>query len=768
LAPLLISSLEQPSGEVILQLAKLRRMSGTRRYQRRFVQRVAPLLIRPPRGALWCLRHQNDMEAILAAAELIFDSAFEVFSKGWYERGRLLLVDKKRAKTLQSAAQQLRDLSNEQQMDGLALGFHGGRRRSSMTMTATVRGDVGGAKESMLAEWEVVAVDRQIRASIGSVMSMDWSRTTVIHADIPKPHNRRATGSSLGSRRVSAILHTPAVPSSPRSPQRSGGVKMTSSPTTVSLRTTPEPIADMPATPILALNSAGRSLSPPSLRLPHSPPSLQRATSQSDTPVSAALSQSPVPSPKSPFHESRVDSVSTQHPALSPKRNLAPHTPVSGFAAIPVPASTTPLSPSSIGTSGSDAYRPVPVAYSSHTAGAPSHYRMLTSTVAERKRTVAACRALRAQIQRFEDAFVQLHGRPPKGASERAPLATTYVQYKEWKRAIRADAACRIQALFRGSSTRWRLLLLNDPKFNKVLLTRMGRIKDHDQILIPLEIDRSLAPHFPTAVSPSRSLPPGPKLPWANKIVRRRSAGDRGESLQAASGASRGYPSSPPAPTMQLTASDTSCTSEFDGLSLPELQAHKRDLKQQLKQYDINFARRHARMPVKAEKEPIRHLYESYNTLKSLITQLETEGHHAPADNAPNRRSPVQGSPPLNALLPPHRLSPTSGSERSDSDDSNVARAGPVLTPRARRKLPVGGSPPMAANRQPPAVVQDLAALKTEKSQLHQMLRSYEKDFFREHNRQVSSFTDIQPVASQYRRYKDIKKSIAALQGDGG
>ena len=59
LAPLLITSLEQPSGEVILMLAKLRRMCGTARYQRRFVQRVAPALIRPPRGAMWCLRLTN-------------------------------------------------------------------------------------------------------------------------------------------------------------------------------------------------------------------------------------------------------------------------------------------------------------------------------------------------------------------------------------------------------------------------------------------------------------------------------------------------------------------------------------------------------------------------------------------------------------------------------------------------------------------------------------------------------------------------------------
>jgi hypothetical protein len=53
---------------------------------------------------------------------------------------------------------------------------------------------------------------------------------------------------------------------------------------------------------------------------------------------------------------------------------------------------------------------------------------------------ISACRALRAQIIRFEDAFVQLHGRHPKRAVERFPLATTYRHYRSWKRAIRADA----------------------------------------------------------------------------------------------------------------------------------------------------------------------------------------------------------------------------------------------------------------------------------------------------------------------------------------
>ncbi|KAI2497181.1 hypothetical protein MHU86_17329 [Fragilaria crotonensis] len=79
LSPLLISSLEKVSGQVILNLAKIRRLCGTPRYQRRFVQRVGPYLVRPSRAAPWCLRHQHDMEAILAAVELILDSAEDIF-----------------------------------------------------------------------------------------------------------------------------------------------------------------------------------------------------------------------------------------------------------------------------------------------------------------------------------------------------------------------------------------------------------------------------------------------------------------------------------------------------------------------------------------------------------------------------------------------------------------------------------------------------------------------------------------------------------------
>ena len=94
--------------------------------------------------------------------------------------------------------------------------------------------------------------------------------------------------------------------------------------------------------------------------------------------------------------------------------------------------------------------------------------------------------------------------------------------------------------------------------------------------------------------------------------------------------------------------STNSQTASLGDLSLSDLVSQKRDLKALLKSYDLNFARDHGRMPVKAEKEPIRHLYEQYNALKAHITMLEVGGapkssqqsgnisHHQPAASGEN------------------------------------------------------------------------------------------------------------------------------------
>ena len=76
-----------------------------------------------------------------------------------------------------------------------------------------------------------------------------------------------------------------------------------------------------------------------------------------------------------------------------------------------------------------------------------------TTRKIDRKLAVRACRVLRLQIKAFEDAFSETSKRRPRG-SDRRPLASTYRQYRDWKRCIRHDAAAAIQGLCRRRRAR--------------------------------------------------------------------------------------------------------------------------------------------------------------------------------------------------------------------------------------------------------------------------------------------------------------------------
>ena len=47
-----------------------------------------------------------------------------------------------------------------------------------------------------------------------------------------------------------------------------------------------------------------------------------------------------------------------------------------------------------------------------------------------------------------------------------------------------------------------------------------------------------------------------------------------------------------------------------------------------------------------------------------------------------------------------------------------------------------------------------------EKKDLHAFLKSYERDFNSRNGRPVMRHDDIQPVAREYARYKDLKQAI--------
>lgn len=426
----------------------------------------------------------------------------------------------------------------------------------------------------------------------------------------------------------------------------------------------------------------------------------------------------------------------------------------------------------------------------------------------ERKRTVAACRALRAQINRFEDAFFAQNGRPPKGALERAPLATTYAQYREWKRNIRADAACRIQAIFRGARlrievekngsvndfySRWRSIILR-------VRRRNTGSSYPSQLSIPVEIDEVgesgqngfigfngdegrgdgvevvISPHAEPKTYPNQQTHSKGVGMWqrrrnpsneksSGKPLKRLDGG-KGRSSQSHQNQHQQNQSSSISSETNISqefrsnikgSEVTNASSSLEHMTLSELLTEKRNLKNRLKQYDMDFHRKHKRMPVKVEKEPIRHLYEIYNSLKSRIQTLSNNDNNSISTSATPQLQTMQSERSVVASRYsqdsfPEAHSPATSRHVGRRDKQNSTSSSSTLSSLS------SGTPSGATSSD------RLEILRAEKTKLHQMLRSYEKDFYKEYQRQVSSFADIRPVASQYRRYKEIKKCIAALQ----
>jgi hypothetical protein len=179
-----------------------------------------------------------------------------------------------------------------------------------------------------------------------------------------------------------------------------------------------------------------------------------------------------------------------------------------------------------------------------------------------------------------------------------------------------------------------------------------------------------------------------------------------GSSSAAASRAS-GESASKPKRLAASPASDdddtASKTAKAAGL-LASLQADKSRLKKHLRAEDERFERENHRKPTRADKEHLRPMYERYRVLKREIDELV-----------------------------------------------GVAKSTAVkaAAPAAASKQPKPGS---------------LEALRVEKRTLQVQLRRFEEDFRRSNGRAVQFHSDIRPVESDYRRYKDLKKRIAKLE----
>eukprot|EP00914_Ancora_sagittata_P011859 GHVO01022973.1.p1 GENE.GHVO01022973.1~~GHVO01022973.1.p1 ORF type:complete len:179 (-),score=19.58 GHVO01022973.1:202-738(-) len=132
----------------------------------------------------------------------------------------------------------------------------------------------------------------------------------------------------------------------------------------------------------------------------------------------------------------------------------------------------------------------------------------------------------------------------------------------------------------------------------------------------------------------------------------------------------------------------------------------KRKVKEELRGYDTEHSRIFKRLPSKAEKEPMRPMYQYYEELKRLLIGKNIEV---------GRR----------------------GSNASSVSDGEA---------EDRRRM----------------------TLKRRFHEIRTELVKYQGDFFRRHGRRVMYHADIAPVHKQYKEYKEIKTRIAMLDQQTG
>lgn len=200
---------------------------------------------------------------------------------------------------------------------------------------------------------------------------------------------------------------------------------------------------------------------------------------------------------------------------------------------------------------------------------------------------------------------------------------------------------------------------------------------------------------------------------------------------------------------------------DFTTYTEDELVQEKKNVKNELKYYDSSFMTIFSKSPARADKEPMRPLYMYYQNLRKAITKKHNQ---KPTGNK-NRGSSV-GS--MAASSEGNASRGSFASLQGGSDDERPSSA-------SKQKVPFSDD---EAKKLPTDELMGRLGIKNEqelkkmifndfikeRKHLRKVLDSFQKDFQKTYNRKLRFTKDIAPVASEFKRYKDLKKEIAKLE----
>eukprot|EP00600_Ochromonadales_sp_CCMP1393_P007004 CAMPEP_0174958510 /NCGR_PEP_ID=MMETSP0004_2-20121128/2664_1 /TAXON_ID=420556 /ORGANISM="Ochromonas sp., Strain CCMP1393" /LENGTH=952 /DNA_ID=CAMNT_0016206731 /DNA_START=63 /DNA_END=2920 /DNA_ORIENTATION=+ len=361
-----------------------------------------------------------------------------------------------------------------------------------------------------------------------------------------------------------------------------------------------------------------------------------------------------------------------------------------------------------------------------------------------RRKMVADCKAMRVQIFEFEQDWTKKHNRIPK-SFERGSMETVYTNYRKLKKQIRDAAATDLQRVYRGFAVRKRL---------RKQWSMAGKA------------------HRLSAVAAAATVSDGNVTPSSSMEVVDSSHTSFFSAPAATAGTSGGSTG---------TGTNSSGTAPVNGSTIPttlyasyrELLEKKRDLKRKLKKFDEDFIENWGRPPKKSDKEVIRPMYQMYHEIKAKLDEqrLMIEASHGPLPADLQDGDGGGGSGGGGGSV--------GGSISGNSSVASVgvqAGTGAAAAAGMKQHHPNGAGAPAGSasgdgktagfmfnvNNEAPVinVESELEAIMVEKRNLHAYLKVYERDFSRMHGRPVTKHADIQPVAHEYQRYKELKNLI--------
>jgi hypothetical protein len=453
----------------------------------------------------------------------------------------------------------------------------------------------------------------------------------------------------------------------------------------------------------------------------------------------------------------------------------------------------------------------------------------------ERRRMVTNCKALRAQIVKFEESR---HGQAGN-STDRGSMQEIYTQYRDMKRDIRDSAARDLQRCIRGYLTRCRL-----NKFARIFNFPIGDLPQGDAVPfssqgVPCNDERK---HDSEGGSISMDIGDGDfNGPFVKTNVDKNKShfdhvfdhandhvklgivlgtigirdlkelavnedhdlGDEMGNIALQSSINSNVSLDGRQREMNRLGDTDQLTEMYAQYKL--LLGKKRDLKKDLKSFDETFSLQNGRTPRKTDKEVMRPLYQKYQEVKTELDALQAhiESKHGPIlipqeDLSESERPYQNTESKSNGASMKVKGSALGGkdihekndhypgkidSKFSDSrlnieqfDTTEAAGASSSFPPSIyplKSTIPLKSfemfSNTMNSSNTNISVERNndekLELLLEEKRTLHAYLKTYERDFNRIHGRAVMKHEDIQPVADEYQRYKELKSEVKDMRG---